>query len=127
MPIETNIIMELVAPRERSFEEVVIVSQGSKVRFIVRMWVRFLRLQSIYTPLRFTLYFENRPPQGFERNIKVNFGPGDNTIINYRDNTYQDIVLAEGIAASRGDFKYGIKAEQGGEELFDEDPILRII
>lgn len=128
MPVEVNIILDLKEGRQ--IEERVSVSKNTKVRFIARVWNRFLEKNRVFQDLSFTLYFDKRAPEGFQ---KRNTAILENSLLYRQGNgrndnfgAYQDIVLAEGIASERGEFKYGIKATEGNEELFDEDPYLII-
>lgn len=128
MPVEVNIILDL--HESRQLEDRIFVLQNTKIRFIARVWNRFLEKNRVYQDLSFTLYFDNRPPDGFKKRNTVilenNFPGRLGNGRNHNFEGYKDIVIAEGIAGERGEFKYGIKADNGKEELFDEDPYLII-
>jgi hypothetical protein len=126
--VEVNIILDL--NEGRKLEDRIFVSQNTKIRFIARVWNRFLEKNRVFQDLSFTLYFDNRPPDGFQKRstaiLQNNFFDRHGNGRNRNVEGYSDIVIAEGIAAERGEFKYGIKADNGKEELFDEDPYLII-
>ncbi|OJW83182.1 MAG: hypothetical protein BGO69_18885 [Bacteroidetes bacterium 46-16] len=122
--LEVNIIMDIRGSRD--FTNVAQVARGIKIRFIVRVWRDFERA---YRPFRnrhfaFTLYFDGAVPDGFEYKHVASM---EYTSTNGDNDTFKEIILAEGTPSKPGEYKYGIRAEAAGQELFDEDPWLIIL
>lgn len=132
MPVEANIIMDIFNTRERSFPREVAIERGVYIRFIVRVRQNFVREINIRRQLSFALYFEGTSPSGFQKRTVAEVSTGilqENLLYRAKSaqNLYHDVVIAEGDATEPGRYKYGIEANIGDEDIFDEDPILIIV
>lgn len=134
MAIETNIILEfngfpLVIP------ETTIVTLKTKVRFVIRVSSSMESLindpkfaGTNLIPNRIELYFSGDRPVGFKsKPYSVPFRiPSSNKPTPPEEK--RDIILAEGVADSVGNFKYGVRGYSDvNEEIFDEDPYLIVL
>jgi hypothetical protein len=104
--------------------EIVQVPQFAVVQWNIKNFEEYrMRTHRNERSLIFTIYFDKESPFDWKRNFvqlyDFPFGPF------YANN----VRLAEGVAEKKGDYKYGISifdANQN-EEIFDEDPIVRVI
>lgn len=109
--------------RMLTIPEIVQVPQFAVVQWNIKNFEEYRMRTRNKRNLIFTIYFDKESPFDWKRNFvqlyDFPFGPF------YAKN----VKLAESVAERKGDYKYGISifdADQN-EEIFDEDPIIRVL
>jgi hypothetical protein len=143
-PILINVEVNLESKKMIRVEERIRVPKNSSVIWNLKLpehffeelyYLKWTNQRRVQNGLIFTVYFENETPFQWKRE-SLRFPSNRPIPASILDNIYelynrdqperQEFLIAEGVAEKTGDFKYGIKVSEVGndEPIYDEDPYL---